>query len=66
VWLGWLSALAAVANLTMAFGIIADRGPLVPGGWLTYVNYLLLPLWQLAVTTVMVMRLRRGEAPTEP
>jgi hypothetical protein len=56
-WLGWLSALAAAGNLVMSFGIVADSGPLVPGGALTYVLYALMPIWLVAVTTVMVVRL---------
>ncbi|HYF76426.1 MAG TPA: hypothetical protein VD973_04815 [Symbiobacteriaceae bacterium] len=56
-WLGWLSAVAAAGNLAMSFGIITESGPLVPGGPLTYVLYLLMALWPAAVTTVMVMRL---------
>ena len=56
-WLGWLSALVAAANLVMSLGIVVDSGPLVPGGALTYVLYALMPLWLVAVTTVMVVRL---------
>lgn len=56
-WLGWLSALAAAANLVMSLGIAVDSGPLVPGGALTYLLYALMPIWLVAVTTVMVVRL---------
>ena len=56
-WLGWLSALAAATNLAMSLGIVADRGPLVPGGVLTYVLYVLMAVWLVAVTTVMFVRL---------
>jgi hypothetical protein len=56
-WLGWLSTLVAAANLVMSLGIVVDSGLLVPGGALTYVLYALMPLWLVAVTTVMVVRL---------
>jgi hypothetical protein len=56
-WLGWLSALVAAANLVMSLGIVVDGGLLVPGGALTYVLYALMPIWLVAVTTVMVVRL---------
>ncbi len=58
-WLGWLSAAAAVVNLLMSAGIVADAGPLVPGGALTYVLYFLTAVWQVAVPTVMIVRGRR-------
>jgi hypothetical protein len=71
-WLGWLSGLVAMANLIMALGIVVESGPLVPGGVFTYVLYALMPIWLLAVTTVMVVRLARpsstrplSDTPTE-
>jgi hypothetical protein len=64
-WLGWLSTLVAAANLVMSLGIVADSGPLVPGGALTYVLYALMPIWLAAVTTVMVVRLGKP-ASTRP
>lgn len=63
-WVGWLSAVAAAANLLMSFGIVAEDGPLVPGGPLTYALYLLMAFWPAAVTTVMVMR--RPPKPASP
>jgi hypothetical protein len=60
-WLAWLSAVAASAKLLMSGGIVANSGPLVPGGVLTYLLYLLQAAWQVAAPTVMLMRLgRRG------
>jgi hypothetical protein len=56
-WLGWLSALVAAANVVMSLGLVADGGPLVAGGALTYVLYALMPIWLVATTTVMVVRL---------
>jgi hypothetical protein len=56
-WLGWLSAVAAATNLCMSLGLVVDSGPLVPGGGLTYVLYLLTAVWLVAVTSVMVVRL---------
>lgn len=61
-WLGALSLCAAAANLVMSLGIVLDNGLLVPGGALTYVLYLLAPLWLVAVTTIVTMRLARPAA----
>lgn len=58
-WLGWLAAIGAAAHLVAACGIVAERGPLMPGGWLTYVDYATLAAWPLAITGVMVARLGR-------
>lgn len=60
-WLGWLSAIAGAANLAMSFGIALQSGPLVPGGPLTYVLYLLMAIWPAAATTVMVVRSRKSQ-----
>lgn len=65
-WLGWYTLVFAVANLAMSLGIVVESGPLVPGGALTYVLYLMLPVWLLSVTTVMVVRAgRRGAGTSE-
>src|SRR4030042_436334 len=55
-WLAWLSAVAAAANLLMSAGIVAQGGPLVPGGVLTYALYLLQAVWQGATPPVMLAR----------
>lgn len=55
-WVGWLSALTAAANLIMSLGILAESGPLVPGGLMTYLLYALMPVWLAATTTVMIRR----------
>lgn len=55
-WLGWFSALGAIAHLVMTAGLVVTSGPLVPGGGLTYALYGLLLLWLIAATTVMVAR----------
>jgi len=56
VWLSGLSATVAATNLVMSLGLIFDAGPLVPGGLLTYVLYVLMVVWLLATTTVMFVR----------
>lgn len=58
-WLGWFSALMAAVNLLMSLGLVFDGGLLAPGGLLTYLLYALMPVWLVAVTTVMVRRLGR-------
>jgi hypothetical protein len=55
-WLGWLSAFAAMAHVLMSIGLVVERGPLVPGGTLTYGLYAVSLLWLVATTTVMVVR----------
>jgi hypothetical protein len=62
LWLGWLSAVTAVTNLCLSLGLVVDSGPLVPGGALTYVLYLLVAVWQVAVTTVLFVRLGKQRA----
>jgi hypothetical protein len=53
-WLGWLSAVAAAAHLIAWFGVIADTGPVAPGGWVTFVVYPVFVAWLVAVITVMI------------
>jgi hypothetical protein len=53
-WIGWLSAFAAIAHVLMFIGLVVERGPLVPGGTLTYGVYAVSLLWLVATTTVMV------------
>jgi hypothetical protein len=55
-WIGWLSVFAAIAHVLMSAGLVVTRGPLVPGGILTYGIYAVSLLWLVATTTVMVMR----------
>ncbi|HEX6198130.1 MAG TPA: hypothetical protein VFZ37_19625 [Jiangellaceae bacterium] len=58
VWLGWLSAVAAAGYLMMSLGIVVDNGPLVPGAELTYIVLPIYVVWLIAVTAVMIARLR--------
>lgn len=58
-WLGWLSLAVGVVHVAMPFGLLAESGPLAPGGWLTYVQYPLYAVWLLCVTTVMLIELGR-------
>jgi hypothetical protein len=61
-WLGWLSAVAALAQLVPVLGIALDGGPLAADGWLSaYLPYPLYALW-LAGTAV-VTTLRVGKTP---
>lgn len=60
VWLGLLSAVGAVVHVIGWFGVGAGDGPLAPGGWFTYVPYMLLLVWLASVTTIMVVRLGRS------
>jgi hypothetical protein len=56
VWLGWLSAFAAMAHVLMSIGLVVEDGPLVPGATLTYGLYTVTVVWLVATTTAMVMR----------
>jgi len=62
-WMAWFSAIASLAHLVMTFGLIADRGPLVPGGILTYVLYGIVLAWLIAVTTLLVFSGARKLSP---
>jgi len=53
-WLGWLSMVVATAHLIAWTGVVADTGPLAPGGWATFVIYPVFVVWLLAVTSTMV------------
>lgn len=61
-WIGWFSAFAAIAHVLMSVGLVAERGPLVPGGTLTYVLYAVSLLWLVATTTVMVVKSSGSQA----
>jgi hypothetical protein len=53
-WLAWFSAAASLAHFVMTFGLVAERGPFVPGASLTYALYAITLVWLIATTTVMV------------
>ncbi|HET9139806.1 hypothetical protein [Actinophytocola sp.] len=57
-WLGWLSALVAVAHLAGWAGIVTAGGPLSPGGWATFVIYPVFVVWLIGITTVMFTHAR--------
>lgn len=63
-WLGWLSVLAAVAQLVPVLGIALDGGPLAADGWVSaYLPYPLYALWLACTVVVTAARLgsrRRG------
>ncbi len=50
-------------NLDHTKGIVVDSGPLVPGGPLTYVLYLLTAVWLPVATTLLVVRLGKPRQP---
>ncbi len=61
-WLGWLSLLAAVAQLVPVCGIVLEGGPLAADGWVSaYLPYPLYAFWLAG--TVVVTTLRVGTAP---
>ena len=56
LWQSLLASLAAIASgahAIMTLGIVAQQGPLVPGGALTYALYALLLAWLIATVVVM-------------
>lgn len=57
-WLGWPSAVAGAGYLMMSLGVVVDGGPLVPGAELTYVVLPIYVVWLIAITVVMIARLR--------
>ncbi len=57
-WLGWLSAVAALAQLVPVLGIALDGGPLAADGWLSaYLPYPLYALWLACTVILTVARL---------
>lgn len=58
VWVGWLSVLTAGVHLVAWCGILADTGPLAPGGWLTFLVYPVFVVWLLAIITTMITSTR--------
>ncbi len=59
-WLGWLSLLAAVAQLVPVCGIVVDGGPLAADGWVSaYLPYPLYALWLACAAVVTTLRIGR-------
>lgn len=57
-WLGWLSGVAAFAQLVPVLGIALDGGPLAADGWLSaYLPYPLYALWLACTVVVTIARL---------
>lgn len=57
-WLGWLSVVAALAQLVPVLGIALDGGPLAADGWLSaYLPYPLYALWLACTAIVTFARL---------
>jgi hypothetical protein len=56
VWLGWISVVAAGAQLLLWCGTVVSSGPLAPNGWLIYVPYPLFLVWLVPTMTVMIKR----------
>jgi hypothetical protein len=64
-WLGWLSILAAAAQLLPTFGIVLDGGPMAVDGWLAaYLPYPLYVVWLASATVAMLRRI--GKPPPIP
>lgn len=57
-WLGWLSVIAAVAQVVPVLGIALDGGPFAADGWVSaYLPYPLYALWLASAAIVTVARL---------
>ena len=54
IWLGWLSVVAAFAQMLLFAGTVVRSGPLAPNGWLTYALYPVIAVWLLPTTLVMI------------
>ena len=62
VYLGVLTVLANVAAVSQLF---VDSGPWTPGGSATFLPFLLLVFWEVAVAATMISRSREARAPAE-
>ena len=58
VWLGWLSVMAALAQLIPVCGIVIDGGPLAADGWVSaYLPYPLYALWLAGAAVITTLRI---------
>ncbi len=65
-WLGWLSLLAAVAQLIPVYGIVLEGGPLAADGWVSaYLPYPLYALWLAGAAVVTTLRIGKTPKATQ-
>ncbi len=53
-WVGWFSMGTAALHLVAWIGVLADSGPLAPGGWVTFVVYPVFVVWLGSVAVGML------------
>ncbi len=56
LWVGIFSAVLSAVCLSMLLGIIIEDSIFTPGRPMTYIAYLLTPIWTLTVATYMIVR----------
>lgn len=59
----WLGAITVIGNLAAASQLFVDSGPWTPGGSATFIPFLLLAIWEVAVAISMI---RRPSVAVEP
>jgi hypothetical protein len=57
-WLGWISVLAAAAQIVLWAGTVIRTGPFAPAGWAGYVLYPAFATWLVPTSLLMMKRLR--------
>ena len=58
----YLGGVTAVANIAAVSQLFVDSGPWTPGGSATFIPFLLLVVWEIAVAATMISRSRRARA----
>ncbi|HEV2685128.1 MAG TPA: hypothetical protein VGW79_00670, partial [Actinomycetota bacterium] len=52
----WIGIVTVIGNLAAASQLFVDSGPWTPGGSATFIPFLLLVIWEIAVSVAMIRR----------
>jgi hypothetical protein len=52
----WIGVVTVIGNLAAASQLFVDSGPWTPGGSATFIPFLLLAIWEVAVAVAMIRR----------
>ena len=59
----WIGVITVIGNLAAASQLFVDSGPWAPGGSATFIPFLLLAIWEVALAVIMI---RRPSVAVEP